>query len=69
MNHCYPNGTGPDAELISRIESEVLIEKSGVTLNDIAGLEKAKKLLVEAVELPRRFPEFFTVITLLKKKI
>lgn len=48
----YPEGTGPDADLISMLEREVIEFNPGVTFDDIAELEVAKDLLYEAVIMP-----------------
>ena len=46
----YPDGVGPDVELIQLMERDV---------DDIADLNDTKKLLQEAVLLPIWMPEYF----------
>ena len=51
-----------DRYLIESIEREIINRDLGVTFDDIAGLEDAKRLLNEAVSLPLLVPEFFVGI-------
>ena len=75
LHHCYPDGKGPDAELIQMLERDVvwilfywlkMIEKldtnPNVKFEDIADLDQAKNILQEAVLLPIMMPEYFKVI-------
>ena len=55
----YPDGTGPDAELIEMVEREVVENNPNVKFEDIAELEGAKSTLKEAVLLPLLMPDFF----------
>jgi katanin p60 ATPase-containing subunit A1 len=47
----YPDGNGPDAELIEMLEREVVDTNPQVRFEDIAELDGAKKTLQEAVLL------------------
>lgn len=40
--HCYPDGKGPDAELIKMLERDMLDRNPNVTFEDIASLKDAK---------------------------
>lgn len=60
--HFYPDGVGPDVELIEMIEKEVVESNPNVKFEDIAELEQAKKTLQEAVLLPLLMPDFFVGI-------
>ncbi|XP_074268157.1 protein SUPPRESSOR OF K(+) TRANSPORT GROWTH DEFECT 1-like isoform X2 [Silene latifolia] len=58
------DGGGDDAEkekLRAGLDSAIVREKPNVKWNDVAGLESAKQALQEAVILPVKFPQFFTV--------
>lgn len=59
--HCYPDGVGPDSELIEMLEREVVDTNPNVKFEDIAELDSAKNILKEAVLLPLLMPEFFKV--------
>jgi len=50
----------PDAKLKESLMSCVITEKPNVKWSDVAGLEKAKESLQEAVILPLKFPHLFT---------
>lgn len=52
----------PDAELIDRLEREILDLAPNVKWGDIAGLDDAKGVLQEAVVLPLMCPDFFSGI-------
>lgn len=56
---CYPDGIGPDSELIERLEKEIVDRNPKVSFEDIADLDNAKKILKEAVILPILMPEYF----------
>ena len=57
--HHYPEGEGPDGELIEMVEREVMEKNPNVRFEDIAELEGAKNTLKEAVLLPLLMPDFF----------
>ena len=57
--HYYPEGEGPDGELIEMVEREVMERSPNVRFEDIAELEGAKNTLKEAVLLPLLMPDFF----------
>lgn len=62
MKNCYPEGSGPDADLINMLEREVVDFNPNITFDDIAELQKAKDVLEEAVLLPLAMPQLFTGI-------
>ena len=45
LEHHYPDGVGPDTDLIQMLEREMLDKNPNVSFDDIAGLEETKKLL------------------------
>lgn len=51
---------GDDCHLVDIIEQDVIEHDLGVSFEQIASLEDAKRLLDEAVTLPLIIPEFFT---------
>jgi len=54
-------GLDPElAQLQAAISSVVLSKRPNVPWDSVAGLEEAKKLLIEAATLPIRYPELFT---------
>jgi len=53
---------GGDAALVEAIERDMLQRGPGITFDDIASLEVAKRTLNEAVTLPLLIPEYFTGI-------
>ena len=55
----YPDGEGPDVELIEMVERDVMEKNPNVKFEDIAELEGAKNTLKEAVLLPLLMPDFF----------
>lgn len=57
--HCYPDGTGPDSDLIEMLEKEVVDTNPNVKFEDIAELDNAKNTLKEAVLLPLLMPDYF----------
>jgi katanin p60 ATPase-containing subunit A1 len=59
MKHTYPNGSGPDADLIKTLEKDVIDKNPQVSFDDIADLDEAKKILQEAVLLPILMPQYF----------
>lgn len=59
MKSCYPDGAGPDADLINMLEREVVDFSPNITFDDIAELQKAKDVLEEAVLLPLAMPHLF----------
>jgi len=60
--HHYPDGKGPDAELIEMLEKEVVDTNPCVKFDDIAELDNAKGILKEAVLLPILLPDYFKVL-------
>lgn len=61
LYHCYPDGNGPDSELIQLLEKDVVDLNPNIKFEDIAELDKAKEILQEAVLLPIMIPAFFKV--------
>jgi len=61
FNH-YPDGVGPDSELINMLERDVVDLNPNVKFEDIAELDQAKEVLQEAILLPILMPKFFTGI-------
>ena len=59
MEYHYPDGVGPDTDLINMLEREVVDKSPNVMFDDIADLDDTKKLLQEAVLLPILMPEYF----------
>jgi len=59
MQSMYPNGDGPDADLIRMLEKDVIDKNPNVSFDDIAELADAKKILQEAVLLPILMPQYF----------
>lgn len=57
--YCYPDGIGPDTDLINMIERDLLVKNPNVQFDDIAELDETKKLLQEAVLLPILMPDYF----------
>ena len=57
-NHAAPF-VGAERRLIDMIERDIVDRELGVTFDDIAALDTAKRLLNEAVTLPLMVPEFF----------
>ena len=45
LEHHYPDGAGPDTDLIQMLERDVLDKNPQVNFDDIAGLDETKKLL------------------------
>jgi katanin p60 ATPase-containing subunit A1 len=45
LYHCYPDGNGPDSELIKMLERDVLLKHPKVTFDDVADLDQAKETL------------------------
>jgi len=62
LMNCYPDGVGPDSELIEMLERDVVDTNPNVKFEDIADLDSAKNILKEAVLLPLLMPEFFKVL-------
>lgn len=52
----YPDGVGPDSDLIITLERDVVEKNPQVSFDDIAELEEPKKILQEAVLLPILMP-------------
>lgn len=61
VEHCYPGGDGPDADLIRMLERDVIVKLPKVSFNDIAELNEAKNALKEAILLPLLMPSVFVV--------
>lgn len=59
LESVYPDGAGPDTDLIQALERDVMEKNPNVSFDDIADLDDAKMLLQEAVLLPILMPEFF----------
>ena len=59
MQSVYPDGNGPDADLIRMLERDVIDKNPQVSFDDIAELKEAKKILQEAVLLPILMPNYF----------
>lgn len=74
LYHCYPDGKGPNEDLINMLENDVVskilfsikswnsdqIDKNpNVKFEDIADLDEAKNIIQETVLLPLLMPEFF----------
>ena len=59
LEFCYPDGSGPDSELIQMMEREIVDRNPNVQFDDIAELNEAKSALKEAVLLPILFPDFY----------
>lgn len=55
----YPDGVGPDSDLIAMLERDVIDKNPNVSFDDIAELHESKKTLQEAVLLPILMPSFF----------
>jgi len=55
------NNENPENKrLRESLEATIVKEKPSVTMDDVAGLETAKRALQEAVVLPSKFPQLFT---------
>ncbi|KAL4497847.1 hypothetical protein ABPG72_000602 [Tetrahymena utriculariae] len=59
LNFCYPNGQGPDSDLIAMLERDVVDQNPNISFDQIAELDKAKDMLQEAVLLPILIPQYF----------
>jgi len=59
LEHVYPDGEGPDADLIKMLERDVVSKNPNVHFDDIAELDDAKRVLQEAVVLPLLMPDYF----------
>ena len=51
---------GVEPRLLELIENEILMSNTGVTWDDVAGLDDAKQAVKEAIMLPLTHPELFT---------
>lgn len=47
-------------KMMSQLEGTIVVERPDVKWDDVAGLEKAKESLKEAIILPIKFPQLFT---------
>jgi len=59
LESVYPDGVGPDTDLIQALERDMLDKNPNICFDDIADLDEAKMLLQEAVLLPILMPDFF----------
>eukprot|EP00474_Spongospora_subterranea_P001489 CRZ01947.1 hypothetical protein [Spongospora subterranea] len=57
--HTRRKSCGADESLRSVIEDEIIHMRSGISMNDIVGLDQIKRAIYEAVVLPRLQPELF----------
>jgi katanin p60 ATPase-containing subunit A1 len=55
----YPDGNGPDADLINMIENNLITTNPNVTFDDIAGLQDAKEALIMYVVCSLNMKNFF----------
>jgi len=54
-----PRYEGLDERLVQIIESEIMDKKQDITWDDIAGLERAKKIIHEVIVMPMLRPDLF----------
>lgn len=59
LRFIYPDGEGPDTNLIKMLEREVIDRQLDVSFDDIAALDDAKKIIKESVLLPLLMPQYF----------
>ena len=59
IEHYYGGETGPDYELIVRMEQEIVEKAPNIQFDDIAELHEAKQALKEAILLPILLPDFY----------
>lgn len=59
LYHCYPDGKGPDEQLILMLEKEVIDKNPNIQFEDIAALDDAKQVIQETVLLPLMMPDYF----------
>jgi len=59
LNFHYPDGVGPDTDLVKMLEKEVVDKAPNICFDDIAELERAKEILMETVILPMKMPKFY----------
>ena len=57
-NH-YPDGNGPDTDLINMIENNLILTNPGISFDDIAGLNEAKEVLTMYVVCALNMKNFF----------
>jgi katanin p60 ATPase-containing subunit A1 len=62
IHSVYPDGIGPDSDLINMLEKDVIERNPQVQFDDIAELDEPKKTLQEAVLLPILMPDYFVGI-------
>ena len=55
----YPDGNGPDSDLINMIENNLILTNPGVSFDDIAGLRDAKEALTMYVVCALNMKNFF----------
>ena len=54
----YPDGLGPDHELIKTIEGFILDQKKIISFKDITGLQNVKKMIESNIIIPFILPQF-----------
>lgn len=59
LYHHYPDGVGPDSDLILLIEDYLMTQNPNITFDDIAGLDHAKEALKVGVLFPLMMKNFF----------
>ena len=59
LNFIYPDGKGPDDELIKMLEKEVIDRNPNISFDDIAELDRVKEILFETVIFPLTIPKFY----------
>ena len=59
MEFCYPDGVGPDVDLINMLEREMIQKNPNLNFDEIADLSDAKSLLEEEVLYPLEMTGYF----------
>lgn len=59
LNFVYPEGRGPDEDLIRSLEKEVIEKNLNIGFDDIAELDRVKEILFETVIYPLKIPKFY----------
>lgn len=59
MYTLYPDGNGPDSDLINMIENNLILTNPSVSFDDIAGLQEAKSALTMYVVCALNMKNFF----------
>ena len=57
--HVYPDGKGPDEELVRMLEKEVVDRSPNITFDQVAELDRVKEILFETVIFPLTIPSFY----------